>query len=137
MRAVLDTNVIIASFLSSSSEGTGAQLLDRWRSGQFQFLFSRDTMLEYAEVLLRKGVPQPLIQSFLTELYSQGEVVTIVFFHLPTYPTDTDDIAFLLCALNGQAQYLISYDNHLLDLAPDYELLITEPFTFLKALISS
>ena len=32
----------------------------------------------------------------------------------------SDDIHFLLCAVNGDADYLISGDRHLLDLSPFY-----------------
>jgi hypothetical protein len=33
---------------------------------------------------------------------------------LPHYPADADDIAFLLCAWNGLASHLVSYDIHAL-----------------------
>ncbi len=134
MRAVLDTNVIIAAFLSSNVRGSGQQLLSLWRSQEFCFLYSRDTLLEYAEVLLRKGVPCEKVHTFLRELHRQGEAVSILFFHLPVYPTDSDDIAFLLCALNGQADFLVSYDRHLLDIADDYRLRIVPPPAFLRAI---
>lgn len=44
------------------------------------------------------------------------EVVTIVTKNAPCVPTDPDDEIFLLCALDGCADYLISEDQSLLDL---------------------
>lgn len=40
---------------------------------------------------------------------------------------------FLLCAINGGASHLVSYDDHLLSLRPFYEaeLAICEPVEFL------
>ena len=71
--------------------------------------------------------------SNLARVIQLGEVVRIEFFHLRHYPADADDIAFLLCALNGNATHLVSYDPHLLSLRPDYagEVTICEPVEFL------
>ena len=38
----------------------------------------------------------------------------------PIRPRDLDDEAFLLCAIDGNADYLVSDDHDLLDLATDY-----------------
>jgi predicted nucleic acid-binding protein len=86
MKAVLDTNVIIASFLSASPESPGRQLLAHWSRGSFHFLYSRDTFLEYAEVLLRKKVPSDLIRAFLSELRLHGKQIVIHFFIFPCIP---------------------------------------------------
>jgi predicted nucleic acid-binding protein len=42
-------------------------------------------------------------------------------------------VMFLLCAINGRASHLVSYDNHLRSLRPFYEseLKICEPLEFL------
>jgi len=44
-------------------------------------------------------------------------------------------VMFLLCALNGSATHLVSYDKHLLSLRPFYsgEVNICEPLEFLAA----
>ena len=38
----------------------------------------------------------------------------------PTRPTDLDDEVFLLCAIDGNADYLVSDDDDLLELANKY-----------------
>jgi predicted nucleic acid-binding protein len=60
-----------------------------------------------------------IIANFLTKInaiWKLGEHTSIQYFHLANYPSDPDDIAFVLCAENGYATHLLSYDKHLLDL---------------------
>jgi predicted nucleic acid-binding protein len=57
------------------------------------------------------------------------------FFHFRHYPIDENDIAFLLCAMNGHATHLISYDSHLLDLDIHYpEIIFSSAIPFLNTL---
>jgi predicted nucleic acid-binding protein len=56
-------------------------------------------------------------------------------FHFRHYPIDENDIAFLLCAMNGHATHLISYDSHLLDLDIHYpEIIFSSAIPFLNTL---
>ncbi len=57
-----------------------------------------------------------------------------IAFHLRRYPTDADDIAFVLCALNGKATHLVTYDSDLHALPRDYPFTICEPLQFLAVL---
>jgi len=57
--------------------------------------------------------------------------VDVSFFHLRIYPIDPDDIAFVLCAANGEATHLLTYDHHLSDLAWAYDFTICTPAGFL------
>ena len=73
------------------------------------------------------------MEAFIHSLARHGELVAVVFFHFRHYPVDADDVMFLLCAINGSATHLISYDEHLLSLRPFYaaEVTICEPLPFL------
>ncbi len=86
------------------------------------------------ESLKKRGFSKDLAKRFLALFVILAEQVEIEFYHVPFYPDDKDDVIFLLCALNGKAEYLISYDPHLLDLQEDYEveLKIRKPIPFLK-----
>jgi predicted nucleic acid-binding protein len=77
--------------------------------------------------------------AFLALIAALGEEVDIQFFHLPRYPADADDIAYLLCAWNGPASHLVSYDRDLLDLAAAYEshFRICPPLDFLTDMRSA
>ena len=48
-------------------------------------------------------------------------VVEITSNKAPVRPSDPDDEIFLLCALDGDADYLVSEDHNLVDLGPNYE----------------
>lgn len=133
LRAVLDTNVILAAHRTASPASPNAEILARWRRREFRFLFSSDTLAEYAEQLLQHGIPADDIEEFIRLIARHGEEILIAYFHFRHYPVDPDDIMFLLCAINGGASHLVSYDDHLLSLRPFYaaELIICEPVEFL------
>ena len=134
VRAVLDTNVVVAAHLAIQPGSPNAEVIDRWEAGEFTLLQTPDVLLEYAEKLIETGVPRALVARFIARIFQLGETVCIEFFHLRHYPVDADDIAFLLCALNGDATHLVTYDPHLLDLQPHYPLTICEPLRFLAEL---
>jgi hypothetical protein len=48
---------------------------------------------------------------FLANLLMIGQKVEITSNHLEYYPEDEDDICFVLCAENGNATHLVSYDK--------------------------
>lgn len=135
-RAVLDSNVLVAAQRSTHPHSPNRELIERWRANEFTFLFSRDTLLEYAEKLLALSVNREDAVEFIALISALGEPEEIEFFHLPSYPADADDIAFLLCAWNGLATRLASYDRDLLNLAAAYKshFKICPPLEFLTSL---
>jgi predicted nucleic acid-binding protein len=135
IRAVLDTTVAVAAGKSSSPSSPNREIIGRWLEGKFTLLISRDIAAEYALKLRERGVDDSTTFAFLRQVALLAEVVEIKFFHFRHYPIDDDDIAFLLCAMNGQATHLVSYDPHLLDLDIYYpEIDIIPPVPFLHAL---
>lgn len=138
-RAVLDSNVLVAATRSADPHSPNRELIERWQADEFRLLYSRDTLLEYAEKLWELSLNRTDAVGFIALISALGEAVEIEFFHLPRYPADADDIAFLLCAWNGLASHLVSYDRHLLDLSVTYEadFAICRPLEFLAALRSS
>ena len=120
-RAVLDSNVLVAAIRSTDPHSPNRELIERWQANEFALLFSRDTLHEYVEKLLELSVNRADAVEFIALISALGEAVEIEFFHLPHYPADADDIAFLLCAWNGLASHLVSYDRDLLDLSASYE----------------
>src|SRR5260221_10097512 len=133
LRAVLDTNVLLAGRLSTHPASPTMEILDRWQRREFLVLYSLDTLTEYTEKLLACGIPPSEVEAFIRLLTLHGEIVPVVFFHFRHYPVDPEDVMFLLCAINGRATYLVSYDQHLLSLRSYYagEVTICEPIEFL------
>ncbi len=106
-----------------------------WRAGRFVLLVTLDLVAEYAEKLLELGKPKAEVEALAADLLTMGETVPIRFFHLRHYPADADDIAFVLCALNGAATHLVTYDAHLLNAGCFYPEFVTcEPVAFLAEL---
>jgi predicted nucleic acid-binding protein len=135
LRAVLDTNVVLAAKRSVHPQSPNAEIIERWKSGQFTWLVSDDVVTEYTEKLLEKGIDPLKVELFVADLLYYGEEVMIEFFHFQHYPVDSDDVAFLLTALNGAATHLITYDEHLQNVGVFYsEFMTCEPLAFLSDL---
>jgi len=114
MRAVFDTNVFIAAFVSS---GICAKLLLRARRGQFQLIGSFYLFKEFEQVLTKKFSvtrneardASRLIAEATHVMVDPAEIVTGIC-------RDPDDDAILGCALAGEADYLVTGDADLLAL---------------------
>lgn len=133
--AVLDTNVVLSSQRSTSPVSPNAEIIERWKAGEFAWLFTDDLLEEYAEKLTEHGIADQTMQKLLGRLILAGVQVRIEFFHLRHYPVDPDDTVFLLTALNGNASHLVTYDSDLEDVAVFYpEFLTCKPLEFLADL---
>lgn len=134
LRTVPDTNILLAAERSAALTSRNKEFFRRWRDEEFGVLFSKDTLQEYLKKLREKGLPEESVRRFLSALLAVGIEVSIEFYHLPTYPVDADDIAFLLCADNGAATHLVTYDRHLLEVDPYYTFRICRTPVFLEDL---
>jgi len=135
LRAVVDTNVVLAASRTKHPRSPNLEMLTRWRAGEFMWLITDDIVNEYSNKLLALGKPESVVETFIKNMLALAETVPVRFFHLRHYPADADDIAFVLCALNGAASDLVTYDGHLLDAAVFYpEFDICGPLEFLDCL---
>ncbi len=134
LSTVPDTNILLASQIRAGPTSPNSEYFARWRRDEFSVLYSWDTLREYVEKLRDKGVSDALVKGFVRGVVENGIRVEIRHFHLPMYPVDADDIAFLLCADNGVATHLITYDRHLRDVRAAYPFRICGPVDFLKDL---
>jgi len=134
MRAVLDTNVLISSVIT---DGTCHELLVRGFRGDFAILASRETIDECKLTLLK--YPD---RFGLDEDEVKREVQTVSYFAEFVDPTveidaieaDPSDNMFLEIAVASEADYIVSGDNHLLDLEVFDGIPIVTPDQFLKTL---
>ena len=132
-----DTNVILASEKTTSPTSPNKEYIALWQKGYFDLLFSRDTLREYIKKLRAAGIERARIVQFVISIRELGKSVPIQLCHLPQYPLDTDDIAFVLCADNGKATHLLSYDSDLDPLKGTYSFKICQPLEFLFELRES
>lgn len=76
------------------------------------------------------------VEAFITGLFLLADHVEIRFFHFRHYPVGSDDTIFLLCAINGAATHLVSFDGHLSDVGLFYDVFVTcKPKEFLAAIM--
>ena len=65
LRAVFDTNVVLAALLSRNPNSPLVELLARWRHNEFEFIYSLDLLAEYREKLVNKKVDSSRVLTFL------------------------------------------------------------------------
>lgn len=115
MRAVIDTNVLISATFWT---GKPKQLLNKVRRREITFLTSQILLNELKEVLVREDKPFRLLEEeaerVVTAMRNLAEIVQI--HSRVTVSRDEDDNRVLECAIDGQAEWIISGDPHLLEL---------------------
>jgi putative PIN family toxin of toxin-antitoxin system len=134
MRAVLDTNVLISSVIST---GVPHDIVVAGFNGAYQIIVSVPTLQEFRETLLKYP---DRFQMDPDEV--QQEVETIRYFaefvdpevDIAAVEDDPDDDKFLEAAVAGNVEYLVSGDQHLLDLDSFRGVDIVEPRTFYEDL---
>ena len=125
-RVVLDTNEIVAAgsrWLDTgvpSTENNVHLRLFIIVATRHNGLCCDEILDEYARVLLERRHPPERARRLLAYIQGAFTPVEITSSSAPIPPTDPDDEIFLLCALDGDADYLVSQDKHLLDLKPHY-----------------
>jgi putative PIN family toxin of toxin-antitoxin system len=135
LRAVLDTNIIIAALKSKKAQSPNAELLRRWVAGEFALLYTYDLEAEYREKCEARGIDFPIRSTFFRNLYQYGERIELAPNQVqPIVLADPDDDVVLACALVGRATHLVTYDPHLLSLGSSYQgVLLLDGLHFLYA----
>ena len=133
MRAVLDANVIISALLSR--DGAPARIFRAWVGGEFELVVS-PLLLEELERALRypklaRRVDRDEAVSFLAWLRRSARLEPDPESSPSRRSRDPGD-DYLLALAERQAAYLVSGDEHLLELAADAP--IVAPNEFLEML---
>ena len=134
MRAVLDTNVLISSVIST---GVPHEIVVKGFSSEYQIVVSVATLTEFRDTLLK--YPEKF---HMDEDDVQQEVETIRYFaefvdpdeDITAVEDDPDDDKFLEAAVAGNVDYIVSGDRHLLDLNSFRGIEIVEPRAFYECL---
>ena len=126
-RVVLDTNQIVGA----GSRWLGASIpapdpnphrrLLLCVAQRHTGLYCEPIIREYIEKLLDHRQPPARVRALVAYLMGSFESVTIVSSAAPVPPSDPDDEIFLICAIDGDADYLVSEDHHLLSLKSSYQ----------------
>jgi putative PIN family toxin of toxin-antitoxin system len=128
MRAVFDTNVLVAAYLT---EGLCARLLRRARQHQFELIICPHILKEFRDNLKKLTSPLPeVLGATMGQLKAITALVTPPARMTPQVCRDPTDNIILGCALAAQADYLVTGDHDLLDLHPFHNLSIVSPRDF-------
>lgn len=133
MRVVLDTNI----FISSVPGGALGVILDQWKSGKFTLVISDSIAREYLAVLNRPKfkIPDYEIVSVTDYLLTTAEFVTPDE-KLEIIVADPADNKFLEAAVAGNVNFIVSGDNHLLQIESFRGIPIVTGYAFVTKLLA-
>ena len=120
LRVVVDTNVFVSSLLNRG--GAPAKVIDAWRNRIYLLVVSEAIIEEICRAMRSpdiQGKYAILDQDIdaLQELFHQEALVVPGLAHVSgMVPDDPQDEIFLACALDGEADLIVSGDKHLLNL---------------------
>jgi len=114
VKVVIDTNV----FVSSVFGGLPRQVVGLWMGGRLTLCLSEPIVTEYQRVLREIGAVSEAEERALIEAFASGEGVlyTADPLIIEDVSPDPDDDKFLECALELEAEFVVSGDSDLLEL---------------------
>jgi predicted nucleic acid-binding protein len=126
IRVVLDTNQIVGAGTGwldhdrpSPDRNTHRRILIRVAE-RHAGLYCGKIIGEYLEKLVDLAHPSARTLKMVTYIMGAFNPVAITSKAAPHPPTDPDDEIFLLCAIDGLANYLVSEDHALVNLKSKY-----------------
>ena len=138
IRLVLDTNILVSAILTP--HGIPAKIITLAREERVGLFFSHDTLKELGKVLhyprllafmKKRGLALNTVETFIKSIVGMS-VITPGSLHIEAVKDDPTDNIFLVCAVEGEADFIISGDHHLLDLKSFQGIKILSPADFLK-----
>lgn len=137
MRVVLDANVLVSAILSP--RGAPAKILQAWQAEEFDVVISGAILeeigrvLRYPKIARRHRWSEEQLRTFLDDL-AHIAIPTPGELTLAAIPNDPPDNRYLECAVEGEADYIVSGDDDLLKLGTYEGIEILTPRAFLDIL---
>lgn len=136
-RVTLDTNVLVSGMLIAA--GPSGEILDAWVEGRFTLVTSLYQVeelvhvLSYPRIARRLNVSETEMAVFIGQLLSRA-VIAPGALDLPGVTRDPKDDFIVACAVEGEAQLIVSGDQDLLALGQYAGIRILSPRAFLQEL---
>ena len=138
IRIVIDTNILVSAILTP--EGNPAKILKLALQGKLNLIISPAILEEIRQVLRYPKLVKLMKKNMITleEVYtfldkmSKIAVITPGKLDIKAIPDDPSDDMVLSCAVEGEADFIISGDHHLTDLRIFQGIKIVDPAAFLK-----
>lgn len=124
-RIVLDTNVLISATLWDNS--VAQKLLFKCIRENIQIFSSQDIIEEYQEILGRDFDYSEEETKNIMEKVLQFIILVSPCIKVNAVKEDADDNKIIECAIESKADYIVSYDKHLLNLKEYQEIKIAKP----------
>ncbi len=135
IRAVMDTNVLVAGLRSPS--GASHELLARLRAGGWALVLGNTVLGEYHEILHREaeflGLTHREADSFIDALCEMAEKFFPTTQWQPT-ANDPDDEAIIQLAREAQVLYLVTHNVRDVSRAAQFGIRVVRPAEFLEIL---
>lgn len=137
IRAVIDTNVLVSGIISP--KGAPRKILNLARKKVFKVVTSVSINHEILNVLHRNyiyikyNLNEEIVDNISAFLY-EGTILTEDLYMVSKVRKDPEDNKFIACAIEGDADYIVSGDEHLLDLKHYKSIQILDARAFLKIL---
>ncbi len=120
LKVVLDTNVFVSSLLVKA--GAPARVLDTWRERRYLLIVSSAIIAEiratlsYPRIRRKYAITDEDVEQLVTLLERDALLVSGDADVAGAIPEDPADEMVLACAVDAQADVIVSGDHHLLNL---------------------
>ena len=135
IRAVLDTNVLLASLLSR--RGAAFEIMERLRRGEWRLVLSNHLLLEYEEVLKRNaavlGLTLAEVDLYLNSICQAADCFALAAPQPPRLP-DPDDEPLLRLAEASGARLITTHNLRHVRAAAAHGITVLPPREFLRML---
>jgi len=111
VRILLDTNIVIAGFLSP--KGPPGRLVRAWLQGRFELVTSREQLRELARVLNYEHLRSRINTAAAREFLENIDVLAVIATNLPRLEVSPDpaDNVILASGVAGRADLIVSGDK--------------------------
>lgn len=138
IRAVLDTNVFVSATLSKNQNSPTREVLERWQNDEFLLIICTPLAEEIAEKLLDRNISQEKVATLVNQLAELAEWIEVPIEKIQKLLSDEDDNIIVACAIEGKANYIVTYDPHFDSLGEEYQgIKIVKAIPFLNELRKS
>lgn len=112
-RAVFDTNIFVAAFLSKHERSPNRELVRRWLEGDFSLVVCGYLLQEIAAKFLARRISPHLLLRLLNDLERYAEWQSVAQEKIaPVIEKDSKDDPIIACAVQAHADYLVTNDRH-------------------------
>ena len=135
IRVVLDTNLFVSALLKPDSNPD--KIINLAREEKVLLLISDAICDEITRVLFYPKIRKRLVSSDeelqnFVKLLRTVAIVTPGNLNIPPLAADPDDTKYLICAVEGRADYIVSGDHHLTDLKIFQGIRVVTPAEFIE-----